>query len=253
MIVAGLSKQLEQLHGVQLEWEQKVADSKTGAQRHIEELQRKDEDLQKLQEDTRLLVENHEKKLAIACRDLCGAIDEQKVKEAADDAALNQSQQRVKEQRSMVRQLVDRNHALQGSLDKAVQKFEEVSAAYKQIHMELSPRELNALQGVPQPVPETITDIRVANNPNPDLDKARQLEGMFVAEASHEERNLPALRNHHAKVRQELAAEQAHVKRMEEFIRRVAVGPSTERVGGGYDLDFWGRREAAALLGIEIG
>mmetsp|Transcript_26506 Transcript_26506/g.49966 ORF Transcript_26506/g.49966 Transcript_26506/m.49966 type:complete len:768 (+) Transcript_26506:67-2370(+) len=69
------------------------------------------------------------------------------------------------------------------------------------------------------------------------------------ANLRQEEGELTGLKTHLRKLQDDLVAERGHASRLEDFVRRIAKGPSASvRTGGGFVLDSSAKREAVAIL-----
>lgn len=234
-LLTKLAMQLEHYHDLQVEWEQEVVAAKATFEHVADELESRDKEKILIKSDTSNLVVEHETRLASLCCDMCSAVDEHRIQRENDEEALEQSQSRIVQQKSMVKHLREKNEGLQDSLHRTVRKFDEVSTSYAALQKELTRR-----QAARTPLPPS---------PHPDLLTARSRAGNLVAEVAQEERDLVELKARLHRLREEAAAERAHSSRLEDFIRRMAAAPATKmRTGGGFDLDYTARREAASLI-----
>merc|ERR1712039_154066 len=160
-----------------------------------------DREMDLIRQETETIMKAHETKLANVCRDMCGAVDERSMREHADDVALQQSKQRIAEQNSMAKQLINKSHGLQGSIDKTVRKFDEVSSSYATVQKELARR-----QACKTPVPG-----------DADLSKAMSHSQRLMNEMEQEERDLAMLKSYLDKSHADLTAERQHSNRLEDF------------------------------------
>merc|ERR1711972_290040 len=171
------------------------------------------------------------KRLAVTCRQMCSALDEHRIQEQLDDAALERSKQRIAEQRAMVHELVDKSHALQGSLDRTVCKFDEVSSSYAQVQGDL--------------MRSQVLRPRASQDLSDSIGQAREISDEVV----DEEKRLAGLRSKVNQLQDALNKERDLAARFEDFVRRVALAPpATMRIGGGFQLDSTAKSEAVALL-----
>mmetsp|Transcript_38507 Transcript_38507/g.83860 ORF Transcript_38507/g.83860 Transcript_38507/m.83860 type:complete len:909 (+) Transcript_38507:120-2846(+) len=232
-LLAHLAEQLQQYNGLQVEWEEQLDASKGTSGRVDEEIRRLDAEIARIRREMGESVAMRERQLASMCRELCGGVDEHRIEEHKDEGRLAHSRQRITEQRSMVHQLVDRNHALQGSLDKTVQKFDEVSSSYAQVQAELAQRQ--ALRNrLPGQDPELLSTLAWGKG--------------LSDEIQREAREVDDLKQSLEVVQNDLDLERNHSLQLEDFVRCIAKGPGAVRTGGGYDVDFAARREAAMLV-----
>lgn len=233
-----LASQVEGYRNLQEGWLERVAHAKATMRDHEAELEQKREEAIRVRKEMATLQEEHERRLATACRELCGALDAQHSQERMDDAALEQSKKRISEQRTMVHQLVDKSHALQGSLDRTVRKFDEVSSSYAQIQGDLLRSQVMRPHGDRTTLPEPCT----------------QVEMPYPADLlSRQEQRLQGLKSKLLQLQEDRAEERKLNARLEELVKRIAVGPPARlRTGGGFQLDSTAKSEAAALL-IEMG
>lgn len=233
-LLTKMSTQLEQFHDLQLEWEHDLATAKATVERVADEIECRDKEMALIRDDTSIVIKEHEQRLACTCRDMCGTVDDHHFQSQQDEVALEQSQRRVSEQNSMLRHLRERNNGLQESLDKTVRKFDEVSTSYAALQRELSRR--RAARKAPPA-------------PHPDLPSALSRAEGLAAEVAREERELRVLKERLHRLHEEVSRERAHSLNLEDFVKRMATAPATKmRTGGGFDMDYTARREAASLI-----
>jgi len=231
LLFVQLASQVEGFKDLQEAWLDFVDDAKATIKTNRDDTSGKQDETARMQKETAAMVEEHEKRLAKVCREMCGALDEHRVKEQLDDIALEQSKSRINEQRTMVHQLVDKSHALQGSLDRTVRKFDEVSTSYAQVQGDLMRAQ--------------VIRPRSSNELHASIGQAQEIS----AEVSGEEQQLEGLRDRLAQMQDDLTSERHFSARLEDFVRRIAAAPPARlRTGGGFQLDSTAKMEAAALL-----
>jgi len=233
-LLTRISSQLEQYHWLQLEWEEELAAAKGAMERASQEIDCREKETLLIRSDIGTVVKEQESRLAEVCREMCGNVDEQRLKEHRDKVLVAQSQQRIAEQKNMAKQLAEKSQGLQASLDKTVRKFDEVSTSYAALQKELARRQ---------------TCRRPSPSADPELANILSRSQSLVAEAEQEEQELAAIKVRLKRLHDEMTGEQAHSLKLEDFVRRIATAPSTNmRTGGGYDFDYTARREAAMLI-----
>mmetsp|Transcript_125435 Transcript_125435/g.360430 ORF Transcript_125435/g.360430 Transcript_125435/m.360430 type:complete len:827 (-) Transcript_125435:223-2703(-) len=231
LLLHELGRQVEHFSDIQQAWETQIADAKTTTATRQGEMSGKRQEAARVRTETAVVVKDHEKRLVQACRQMFSVLDEHRFQEHKDDVALEQSKQRIAEQRAMIHELVDRSHNLQASLERTVNKFDEVSTSYAQVQAELMraqivhPREPNDLV-------DTIGQAQQAS-----------------AEVAQETRNVQSLKKHLAQMHEDLAYERELSARLEDFVRRIADAPQARlRTGGGFQLSNTAKVEATAVL-----
>jgi len=231
-----LSGQLHHFCELQRAWEDELKMAKVSVGSAATSLKEGLGEVQRQRAETSRVVADCEARLASTCKELCGLVDEHRLKEHSDDVELANSKMRIEEQRTMVHQLVDRSHALQASLDRTVRKFDEVSSSYAQVQGDV----IRSQVVRPKSPREREQDEQHVST--------AQMIGLN-AEVDQEHQELTTLRGKLSKLQDQMAAEKSMAMRMEDFVHRVAAAPPARlRRGGGFVLDATAKREASALL-----
>merc|ERR1711920_152714 len=244
-LLTELAMQVEQYEELQSARETEVQNAQEVVNVHTASKTRVEDAAGKVRAETAALVGDHEKKIVQVCKDMCSVVDEHRMQEQTDAVALAQSQDRIAEQRTMVHQLVDKSHALQGSLDRTVRKFDEVSSSYAQVQGDLMRSQVLR--------PRNDQQVTVNHNLCRALDASIGHAKEVTADIDREERNLGVLKSKVGILQEDLACEKDLSLRLEDFVRKIAAAPPARlRTGGGFHLDSTAKSEAAALLN-EIG
>jgi len=231
LLLTQVSQQVDQFGDMQRAWEEEVEKMRARSGTNSVELQGKQDESDRIRKETKAMMEEQEKKLAQACREMCGALDEHRIQEQLDDIALEQCKQRINEQRTIVHQLVDKSHALQGSLDRTVRKFDEVSSSYAQVQGDL--------------MRSQVVRPRAVKELSDSLGQAQEIS----EEVGQEQKKFEDTRSKLVQLQDDLHNEREFSLRLEDFVRRIAAAPPARlRTGGGWQLDSTAKSEAAALL-----
>jgi len=227
-----LAGQLQHFHHIQLSWDEQWHTAKDAVTKAEEEIRRQDDEMEQIKAQTKDLAKAHEQRLAQACRELCGHIDAHKMEEHEHSNKLAKSQHRLSEQRALARHLEEQRNGLKSSLEKTHQKFDEVSTQFHKVRDDVG-------LGPPGSV----------QNANMELIGAQSRAESLATELEQDRSGLLDMKNHLGQLKADLASEASHAARLEDFVRRIAEGPSAAvRKGGGFVLDSAAKREAAGLL-----
>lgn len=258
-----LAKQVEQFYNLEQAWQQQLASAKLAVARADEEIASRGEEMQVLQDSTREVEQEHKKKLATVCKEMFAEIDAHTRQQNQLGNELAQSQKRLVEQKAMVVQLEGHNKCLQSSLEKTIRKFDEVAASYvsedSKSKVSSGAGSVGGGRGTTGSRSWTLggagggargsDDASAKAGPGAELGCALTRMQNLATECDRGQRDLTGLKSKLGQLQDDLAAERTHALRLEEFVRRVALGPSASvRTGGGYVLDDTAKREAHALM-----
>lgn len=229
-----LAKQLEKYQGLQVAW----AEQREAARLAVEEAQReielKESRISQVERETREAVESYQQKLGMMYKSMAKEVDAMTAAKVDKENLLAESQQRVSEQTQMVEQMNQRNEALRTTLDKTMNKLNDVQTAFaqrSQEHFEHS----------------SLADRR--SEQTPEMLRALSRVTNLSAAKTAVERDLGLIQTEAENTKNDLERERAHSLRLEAFIRKIAISPaSSVRTGGGYILDSKAKKEAAMLI-----
>lgn len=278
-ILVRLSSQLQRFHGVQVNWQKQRLAAQGAVSRAADEIHHRDQEIDRVLQDTAAVVDDHRNEMAHTCRDMCAVVDQRRLDEQLDSEKLQVSRKRLEEQRGMVHRLVDHNHALQDSLDRTTEKYDEVSVALASRGKELELKRktktaddervvLNKALGIDPALSSQDPAARGQTAPlvcsqappapgqqgasaldGPALKAARSRAQVLHSELDKQRAELAVLKAHCGRIQSELIGESGLSLRLENFVRRVASSPSsTVRCGGGFAMDSAAKREAEMLL-----
>merc|ERR1719498_131127 len=138
-----------------------------------------------------------------------------------------------------MRHLEDQDKGLQRSLSKTMTKFDELSGLFRQDHDSANIKLLSHAGLGPDGMPNAARELRCTQERGNGL----------ASEIEHDMAELASFKNHLSRLKADIASETAHAARLEDFVRRIAEGPSASiRRGGGYCLDSTAKRTAMGLL-----
>lgn len=230
-LLSQLSYHVDQFSDLQQAWEADIQHAQEAVKTQQVGLEGEQRECARIRNETTLVVKEKEKRLAETCRQMCSALDDHRIREHMDNVALEQSKQRIAEQRTMVHQLIDKSHSLQGALDRTVLQFDEVSTSYAQVQGEILRSQVLR--------PRTVQD----------LDDSIGQAQAVKAEVAEEEQNLIGLKTKLRMLQDELHRERDVAVRFEGFLRKMAQAPAARlRTGGGFQLDRTAKSEALAML-----
>merc|ERR1719324_1150599 len=233
-MLAQMSAQLERYRNLQLAWGEQSDAAKAVVAKADEELQRREEEIVKSAAETRRLEDEYKEKMAQMCQSMMQQLDLDRIQGAKDENVLAESKQRGQEQRKMIEKLEERNEAMHTTLEKTMKKLNEVQSLYTTAKAEHSQFEA--------------THNRYSENA-PELTRALNRVQTLAAQREQAEAELGNYRTNLRNHQEDLAKERAHSRKLEDYIRRIAMGPSASiRTGGGYCLDARAKQEAAALI-----
>jgi hypothetical protein len=233
-MLAQMSAQLERYRNLQLAWGEQCDAAKAVVAKADEELQRKEEEVIKISGETRRLEDEYRTKMAQMCQSMMQQLDMDRIQGVKDTNVHAESKQRIQEQRRMTEKLEERNEAMRITLEKTMKKLNEVQSCYTTAKAEHSQFEA--------------THNRYSEQA-PELTRALNRVQTLAAQREQAEAELGGFRGQLRKHQDDLAKERSHSRKLEDFIRRIAMGPSASiRTGGGYCLDARAKQEAAALI-----
>lgn len=265
-LLSQLAAQLEQFHHVQLSWDEQWHAARDATTNAHDELRHRDAEIDKIQADTQKIVEEHQSRLGSVCQEMCAEVDAQKLLEHENDNKMGRSQQRLAEQKALNRVLADESKALVKSLDVTHMKFNEVSRSFhtaRDAACLASSASSNPIQQSSwREAPSQGNDVLPSASPylvgpGTMIGAATELRGAtaraesLAIETEDDRFELLDLKNHLSRLKADLANESTHGARLEDFVRRIAEGPSASvRCGGGFALDSTAKREAKGLLNL---
>jgi len=230
-LLSQLSYHVDQFSDLQQAWEAEIAQAQEAISAKQGLLETERLERTRIRNETAGIVQEQEKRMAETCRQMCSVLDDHRIAEYMDNVALEQSKQRISEQRTIVHQLIDKGHGLQSSLDRTVRQFDELSSSYAQVQGEMLRAQVLR--------PRTVHD----------LDDSIGQAQLIREEVAEEESNLAGLRGKMMSLQDELVKEREASLRLEEFVRKIARGPAARlRTGGGFQLDRTAKSEAIAML-----
>mmetsp|Transcript_12583 Transcript_12583/g.36189 ORF Transcript_12583/g.36189 Transcript_12583/m.36189 type:complete len:852 (+) Transcript_12583:52-2607(+) len=230
-LLTQLSYHTDQFSDLQQAWEAELEHARERVMTTNGDMDTESRERARIRDETASIVQEQEKRLAETCRQMCSVLDDHRIQEHIDSVALEQSRQRIAEQRTIVHQLIDKSQVLQGSLDRTVSQFDQVSSSYAQVQGEIFRAQVVR--------PRTAQD----------LDDSIGQSQLLRAEVADEEQRLAGLKSKLRFLQDELTREREISVRFEDFVRKIASTPAARlRTGGGFRLHRTAKSEAIAML-----
>lgn len=233
-MLSQMATQLERYRNLQMAWGEQNMAAKAVVAKADEELQRRDEEIVQAMAETRRLEAEYRTKMGVMCKSMMKELDDERMVGAKDENIHAESRQRAAEQKSMIQKLEERNEAMHITLEKTMKKLNDVQSAYRAAQVEQSRWDATTSRYSEQA---------------PELTRALNRVQTLTAQREQSEAELGGLRGQLNRYSEDLKKERNHARKLEDFIRRIAMGPSASvRTGGGYSLDARAKREAASLI-----
>jgi len=229
-----LARQLERYRDMQSAWLKQKEAAKILVERAESNLKAKDERLAEAARERERLIEQHKKRLAAMYRGMCAELDTIRAEKIDVENRLAESLQRESEQQSMIKKLEARNAALRQTLEKTMAKLNETQGTYTVVQ---------AGGGDIQGLTATYAE------QTPELSRAMSRIQTLASSRDLLDKELATSKASMLRMQDDLNRERAHSLRLQNFLRKIAMGPSSAlRIGGGYLMDKKCKEEALGLL-----
>jgi chromosome segregation ATPase len=232
-MLAALARQVERYRDLHLAWQEQRSAARDVVVKAEKEVLARDKELVAEKKRSEQEIEKYRSRLGAVYRGLQKELDELREQKHGLENQLQESLQREREQTAMIESLESRNKALRLTLDKTVQKLNDVQS--QRADAEKKSAALQNVQGRVEQAPE--------------LQSALQQIDVLAASRDRAEEEAAAARTGMLRLQNEVQRERALAAYYENFVRKVATGPEAcVRTGGGYLVDSRAKAEAAALL-----
>jgi len=232
-MLAALARQVERYRDLHLAWQEQRSAARDVVAKAEKEVLARDRELVAEKKRSEQEIEKYRARLGAVYRGLQKELDDIREQKHGLENQLQESLQREREQTGMIESLESRNKALRLTLDKTVQKLNDVQSQRADAE-----RDRAALQNVTTRVEQA-----------PELQSALQQVEVLAASRDRAEEEAAAARTGVLRLQNEVQRERALAAYYENFVRKVATGPEAcVRTGGGFLVDSRAKAEAAALL-----
>jgi chromosome segregation ATPase len=239
-LLTQVAGQLQHFHNIQLSWDEQWHVGLDSVTKADEERMRYHARMDEIRRETWHITQAHQQRLGDACREMCSRVDEQRMQEHDYQEKLARSQHRLTEQSALVSHLEAQQNGLKASLDKTHHKFNEVFDQFQRMRDEAEHRRF-PMNDLSEPLP-------LANDPLT-VQSAQPRAQSLGNELEQDRAQLLEMKSYLTRLKVDMATETSHASKLEDFVRRIAEGPSTSiRCGGGFILDSTAKREAIGLL-----
>lgn len=226
-ILSRIATQLRAIHDAEVVWEEKRAATEDAVTRLQEECRERDSRAVAVQEDINTAIIRNHRRLASACEELCGTLDERRYQNFMHEEKIRESRSRLATQQAMVDQLAHDNTNSQDAMEKVMAKYNDLSRTSAHEAAKIPPEAFEYA----------------------DVDAAEARTRELAKELEADRAELAVLRAKKTRVQGELAENRGLALRFEDFTRTMAAAPSASiRTGGGFMLDSTAKREALALM-----